>query len=730
VKILFVAPHFYPAVGGVEKYVLELVRALSREHSVVVVTSGNEPQKSLVEGVKVYHLPYKLRLSNTPIGLAWYWRLRKIIRAEQPDVINAHSPVPFMADMAALAAGKVPVLLTYHAGSMAKGTGGLVDGVLKLYETAVLPRLFARVQRVAAVYPTFVQSKMQGIPTPLFIPPGIDTALFRPNSKAEKTVDIMFAGRIQRTSAWKGLDVLLAAVALLKKRGRDVRVQIAGDGDAVEEYRQQAIRLGIEKNVLFLGALHGDELVQAYQRSKVFVLPSKTEAESFGMVLAEAMACGVVVVGSRVGGVPNLVQDGASGRLVPPGNEAALAEVLRELLADAAQREVLGQAARQRVQAQFSLEHLVAQTTELFERTARPAIVHVVANYPPRLGGMEKVAEQLATQQYQSGHNVRVLTSRLGYDQHYKDSVPVTRLPAIEIAHTPLLWGLGKQLRRVQKRDLVHVHVAQAFVPEMVWLAAKLKGYAYIAHVHLDIAPSGAAGVLLKIYKPLVLGRVLRAAKYVVVFTPEQKALMMERYRLPSSRVRVVANGVDETFYHDQPRALHTVPQLLFVGRLSTQKNVGQLLRALQGISHTVETHIVGDGELRAEHEALAASLQLQNVQFHGRLDGEPLREMYRQADIFVLPSQREGMPLVLLEALAGGLPIVGTDVTGIRDMVAHGENGLLVPLGDDDALRRAIVTAVGDASMYQKMSNESLKKARQYSWPVVAQEFQELYDA
>jgi glycosyltransferase involved in cell wall biosynthesis len=149
----------------------------------------------------------------------------------------------------------------------------------------------------------------------------------------------------------------------------------------------------------------------------------------------------------------------------------------------------------------------------------------------------------------------------------------------------------------------------------------------------------------------------------------------------------------------------------------------------LEGVSEQFETTLVGDGELEAELKEAVSDLRLQNVRFHGRADGAELRELYRNADVFVLPSEREGMPLVLLEALAMGLPIVATDIPGNRDVVVHGQNGLLVPLGDPSALRQALLSMTGDQDGYRRMSETSRRLVGRYSWKAVGVEFERLYD-
>jgi glycosyltransferase involved in cell wall biosynthesis len=357
-------------------------------------------------------------------------------------------------------------------------------------------------------------------------------------------------------------------------------------------------------------------------------------------------------------------------------------------------------------------------------------VIHVASHYPPFLGGTEKVVEALALTQNQQGWSVHVLTSR--DSRSHGDGSPnpdyVQRLAAWDIAHTAIIPGLLRQLLRKPRGSVVHLHIAQAFVPEMVYAAHLLRGLPYVAQLHLDVGPSGKAGFLLRVYKPLILKRVLRGAARVVVFTQEQRAATAAKYGLDAARIAVVSNGVDDEFLHTGPRVPHSKPRLLFVGRLSVQKNLPQLLHALDGVSEQFETTLVGDGELEAQLRQAARDLGLQNVQFHGRVDGPDLRELYRNADVFVLPSEREGMPLVLLEALAMGLPIVATDVPGNRELVSSGQNGLLVPLGDAAALRQALLSVTTDPERYRRMSETSRRLADRYSWRAVSAEFEQIY--
>jgi len=375
-------------------------------------------------------------------------------------------------------------------------------------------------------------------------------------------------------------------------------------------------------------------------------------------------------------------------------------------------------------------------------RAARHTVVHVSAHYPPYLGGLEKVAQALALFRREAGLPVQVVTSddrpsprpsspaqAPGVPQAPDDEDRyVRRLRSREVLHTAVMPGLHRALRRTPRPALLHLHVAQAYVPEVAWAVCRRERLPYVVHLHLDVGPSGPAGGLLKVYKPLVLARVLRDAAAVVVFTAEQREAVVDRYRLDPARVVVIPNGVGREYFLDRPRTLPDRPTVLFVGRLAVQKNLPLLLDALDGAGDRFDTVLVGDGDLGAALRARVRELGLRGVRFHGRADGEELRDLYRAADVFVLPSEREGMPLVLLEALAMGLPVVATDIPGTRDVVHDGRNGRLVPLGDPAALRQALLDVTGDPATYAALAASARDLAAQYSWTVVGDRFEQLY--
>src|SRR3989344_5387095 len=142
-KLMVVAPYFYPKIGGMENYAYNISKGLKEKYGwdVVIVTSNHVEKKYKEEnlsGMKVYRLPYWFKISNTPINPFWYFELKKIIEKEKPQVINAHTPVPFMVDISALISNKNILFITYHMGSMLKNKF-ISDIFIHFYEKLTLP---------------------------------------------------------------------------------------------------------------------------------------------------------------------------------------------------------------------------------------------------------------------------------------------------------------------------------------------------------------------------------------------------------------------------------------------------------------------------------------------------------------------------------------------------------------------------------------------------------------
>jgi phosphatidylinositol alpha-mannosyltransferase len=359
----------------------------------------------------------------------------------------------------------------------------------------------------------------------------------------------------------------------------------------------------------------------------------------------------------------------------------------------------------------------------------RPTIIQVTSYYPPHLGGMENVAAQVAEGFVDKGYVVSVYTSDIGYSRNtvMNSKSQVHYLKSIEFAHTPIIFSLFFRLLGLPRHSLIHLHVAQAFSPEIVYLISKLRGIPYIAHIHLDVNASGPLGFLLEPYKKLFLKWVLKSATKIICVSEAQKKLIASKYTLPLESLIVVPNGVDEKYFIEKKTSGNTIPRLLFVGRLVAQKNLLLLIEAVSQLQTNVFLDIVGEGELRENIEALIQKYELQNVQLHGKKTGKELIEFYKSADVFVLPSLKEaGIPLAMLEALAAGLPVVASDTPEVRENIT--DCGVLIQDPTATNYARALDEIVSNKSKIQELSALSVQKARSYSWIRVLDSIEEVY--
>ena len=366
--VAVVAPNYWPKIGGAENYARRIAHAVAADPAMraVVITASPSGWRTSVgfDGdVPVIRLgTWTHRLVNAPLSLLWPLQLRRWLRRLGVDIVNAHAPVPGLGDLAVLLSGRRPAVMTYHAGSMIKGHR-YRDRLLGLYERHVLPRVFSRARALVAVSPTSLAS---GRPGAVEITPGVDVEQFTPGLPAStRPRTIVYVGRMDRASSWKGVDVLLRGFAALTDTP-EARLKLVGHGNALPDHTALAEQLGIADRVEFTGALTGGALVAALQGAAVLALPSLTEAECHPMAVIEAMACGTPVVGSDVGGIPCVVVPGVTGLLFPPRNADALAAACRRLLQDGALADRMGAAGRRRAVERYAWPSLTDRYLELF----------------------------------------------------------------------------------------------------------------------------------------------------------------------------------------------------------------------------------------------------------------------------------------------------------------------------------------------------------------------------
>ncbi|MGI9509427.1 MAG: glycosyltransferase family 4 protein, partial [Geminicoccaceae bacterium] len=201
-------------------------------------------------------------------------------------------------------------------------------------------------------------------------------------------------------------------------------------------------------------------------------------------------------------------------------------------------------------------------------------------------------------------------------------------------------------------------------------------------------------------------------ADHVVVTTARIREMMIEQYGIAPSMISIIPNYVDGTLF--QPRSQEVrerPPRLLYIGRLEAEKNPHLLIEAASRLETPVEVVMIGEGPARDELETRAAELGV-TLDLVGRLPNADLPARIHDADIFVLASNYEGHPKALIEAMASGKAVVGTDVPGIRDVIRHGENGLLCEK-TPAALAAALTELLGSAALRQELGDVAAEEVK-----------------
>ncbi len=218
-------------------------------------------------------------------------------------------------------------------------------------------------------------------------PLGIDPALFNPRAFRERPApfEVFCVGRLVPVKAHH---ILLAAIELLVRAGRDVRLHLVGDGPSRAALESEVAARGLQACVVFEGWRNQDEVRVLYEQADAFALASF--AEGVPVVLMEAMAMEIPCVATRITGIPELIRDGIEGLLVTPSDEAALAEALARLMDDAALRRRLGQAGRQRIIEKYNLARNSEHLAGIFRRR--------LAGTPAMWGGAPRAPEVAFTQ--------------------------------------------------------------------------------------------------------------------------------------------------------------------------------------------------------------------------------------------------------------------------------------------------------------------------------------------
>ena len=731
--------------GGLNRYLGDLHAALRRRglRSRVAVTGAVADD----EAAGVFRVSGSL--------LARLLGIHRLVRrlGADADVLHSHFALHALLPTVAGRTRRLPLVTSFQGPWAAECRAeGDASTLRYLARSRVERAVYRRSQVLVCLSDAFADLLVRDYGIPPWrtevVSPGVDLDAFRPRDRRTSRIEIGLPAdgfvvlSVRRLAERMGLDVLLEAWAALP----DGLLLIAGEGPSRKALSARADELGLDSSrVRFLGRVSEHDLPLLYSAADVSVVPS-TQLEGFGLVVLESLAAGTPVVATRVAGLAEVLPQLQADLLVPPGDAAALG---RRLAGAADGTAPLPGATTCRSFAEaFSWDRVAARFQELYADAVargRTSVVYLLSTAQPSGGELallrtlvavrDRVHPHVVLAEYgpvcalltEAGISWEVLS--LGKAVDARRSQVRSPVAKAQLAGSFALHALrlARRLRQLQP-DLVHANSLKAGV--YGGLASRLSGHPMVWHVRDRLAED---------YLPTAAVRGLRVAvrrlPHAVVANSEATMRTLDvDARRPSA---IVASPVDlpAGFTRStRPRPLRFVS----VGRLTPWKGQDVLLRAFAkafpSCDESVELLVVG-GALFGEQAyaddltTLAAELGLEgSAQFLGhRAD---VWELLAEADVLVHCSViPEPHGNVVAEGLAAGLAVVASDAGGPQRLIRNGENGLLTPPGDIDALAAALRELADGVELRERLGAAGPTSVDHLRPGAVGAELTRLYD-
>ncbi len=301
------------------------------------------------------------------------------------------------------------------------------------------------------------------------------------------------------------------------------------------------------------------------------------------------------------------------------------------------------------------------------------------------------------------------------------------------ISEFPYFLSLETMIKNINP-DIIHIYNLPFLTTFQSVKIAKKLSIPSIVHVH---GVMGERGFLFNLAQKIYLftfgHSIFRNADKIICLTMNN-AIDICKFGCSPSKISIIPNGVDVKQFH--PINGEVPGFLLWCGRFVREKGLKYLIEAIKLIvsdkkNQHIKLVLLGDGLLQPMIRGMVKKYHLEkNIIFSNRLRHEEIPTIINKASIYVLPSLQEGMPYVLLEAMACGKAVIGSDISGINDVITHEVNGLLVPPRNAKALNDAILKLLNNKKLREKLGlNARQLMIEKYSWTAIRKKVEKLYD-
>jgi glycosyltransferase involved in cell wall biosynthesis/GNAT superfamily N-acetyltransferase len=718
-KVVYVITGLY--IGGAEKLLLNQLRCIDRrriEPVVVTLAGGDMFEEFARAGVRVENVAIR-----GAFDLGGAFRLRAIIRREQPDVVHTHL---FHADLLGRLVARwcgVPVILTTLHMQEAPQHRWWCDPISRAL-SRVNAAIFAVSDEVKRAYVANVGLRAERIEVLVNGVEPMAPVTAEERARVRRSVGVPEGGQllgiVSRLEApRKGHAVLFRALAQVLPRWPGLRCVVVGDGPARAELEAQAAALGLTDRIRFVGMQpRVDGWLAALD---VYTLPSFEEG--LPMALIEAMGAACPIITTPVGGIPGLIQDGRTGLLVPPGDADALARAIDRLLCAPEAARALGHAAHTLFEERYDMRRLITQLEARYAELAAPCIrlLEMVTTLDP--GGVTTYLANLVRGLPSNRFRITVACGPDAFQADLARTLParIDIIPGLQKAIHPLrdlaaLWRLCRLIRRARV-EMVHTNMSK--VDLLGGLAAWLcRVPCIVSTCHGPLRVSREASTSQRVFDTLER-LVYRAFPHRIISVSAFTASELIRKGKATPRQLVTIPNAIDAGRLARPQAdgarartratlglSSTQPVLIMVARLREPKTPDVLIesvRRLRAEWPELVCLFVGDGpQSEALEQQIARDGLVGAVRLLGRRDDVP--DLLAASDAFVLSTYSEGMSVSVLEAMAAGLPVIASRVGGMEELVQSDRTGLLVPPHDAQALAAAIRRVLIDTALRRQM--------------------------
>ncbi|MBI2055901.1 MAG: glycosyltransferase family 4 protein [Candidatus Sungbacteria bacterium] len=766
--VLVFTTSYSPFIGGAEVAIEEITKRLSDDFQFFIITARQDsklpareirPKGTILRiGIGSAMLDKWLLAFFGGLLVAW-----KLLFGEWKGSYKKHEVVFLGVDISqgSLAAAfasfflpRVPFVLNLQYGygdeRLARGRGGAIKYAFRwmLSRADFVTAISTYLLRLARENPYSYRDSAE------IVPNGVDIERFMTQDSrimnhewGEKPVIIT----ISRLVSKNGVDILIEAIAEVKKEIPDIQCHIIGDGPELESYKLKTKSYKLENNIHFFGAVPYSDISEYLHNADVFVRPSRSEG--MGNAFIEALAAGLPIIGTPVGGILDIIEDGKTGLLSNADQADDLAEKIMTLFNNRALAQSIVINGRSMIHNRFLWSAIAEKYKNIFNTVlVSNRIVIAAPLFPPDIGGPATYVRTLSEDLWKQKilpkivyfgdvrrfpkvarhciYFLRVYLKALGRSAIFAQDPVSTGFPAMLAAKLLrkkfLLKVVGDYAWEQWQQHESRIMNRESWRDKNMSLRAKrsnlarVKSGEFVDPEKFQKLASDWKTELRRSVERLVA----KSADIIMVPSSYLKKIVVLWGVVPD-KITVIPNAFDvptvaETKESVREKLNFSGTAIISVGRLVPWKGFEKLIELMSRVIAKIPDavlYIIGDGPERKKLEQITAHRKLENhVRFIGAVPHVMVLSHLQGGDLFILNTGYEGLSHVLLEAMAMEIPVVTTNVCGNPEVIENGVEGLLVDYNDQDGLLNAISMLLKNDDLREKMVMRAKEKVSQFS--------------